>query len=169
MGSTLKHWIVLLFFALHAFSIGVESIPSDVENPLTRGVRFFFQPMTNMYINATAQWQNWNLFAPDPFKESILFTVESLTPSGTLESRAITPHSIPWYSRTNTFKFFRFLSRDGEKYVEARRAFLHSLCTRWDFPPGTLLHLQKRVTQVLDPMESREFADVSVSCALPES
>lgn len=164
-NTSMKKAIVITFISLHALAIGIGSIPSGAKDPLSRGVRMFFEPVTNLYLNATGQWQNWNLFAPDPARNNLTFEID-LTEGGIKKGTvALTPQGIPWIRRTALLKIMRQIWNEGEAYTTVRTTFLHSLCKRWELSETTTLHLGVKLIDVIDPtMLNAQWDDVTVSC-----
>ncbi len=159
--------IVIAFFSLHALSVGIGSIPSGAKDPLSQGLRIFFGPAVNLYLNVTGQWQNWNLFAPDPSRSNLTFEID-LTEGGVEKGTvALTPDGIPWMRRTALLKIMRHLWNDGDSYTVVRKTFLHSLCKRWDLPESTTLSLRVKLIDIIDPVKlNEEWDDVTVSCTI---
>lgn len=162
----MKKTIVIAFFFLHALSLGIGSIPSGAKDPLSEGIRMFFSPVTNLYLNATGQWQNWNLFAPDPARNTLTFEID-LTEGGMRKGTvALTPQGIPWMRRTALLKIMRQLWNDGDSYTAIRITFLQSLCKRWELPENTTLRLRVKLADIIDPsMLNEQWDDVTASCA----
>src|SRR3990167_9356753 len=126
----MKRALVIAFFSLHTLSLGIGSVPSEAADPLSRGFRMLFEPVTGLYLNATGQWQKWNLFAPDPSRRSLTYDIDFFQGEKRIASVPLAPKSIPWMRRTNLLKIMRNLWNDGEMYTALRREFLRSLCTR---------------------------------------
>ena len=162
----MKKVIVIAFFALHALSLGIGSIPSGAKDPLSQGFRMLFEPVTNLYLNATGQWQNWNLFAPDPARNDLSYMIDLAEGGVSKGTVAMTSESLPWIRRTALLKIMRQLWNDGDSYTIVRTAFLHSLCKRWGLSETTTLHLRVKLVDVIDPAKlDASFDDVSASCA----
>ncbi|HLC75552.1 MAG TPA: hypothetical protein VJB82_00310 [Candidatus Peribacterales bacterium] len=155
----MKRACITVFFCIHAVAIGIGSIPSEGE------VLAGFGPIAHMYLNATGQWQKWNLFAPDPLRTFSSYSVEIVSPSQQKRSIPITAESLPWYERTNILKIMRQVSNTNEEQMYLRAALLHSLCRRFKLPSGSTLTLVTTIVDVLDPDHPPSTNDdVSVSC-----
>lgn len=73
---------VALFCAWHAFAIGVYAIPGESRDSLSRWIHGRFVAGVAPYVLVTSQWQQWNLFAPDPLRRVIFYRVERLADDG---------------------------------------------------------------------------------------
>ncbi len=165
-NDAMKKLVILIFFSLQALSIGIGSIPGGAKDPLSAALKLSFEPLTRPYLLFTGQWQNWNLFAPDPLRESLTFDIDFLQDEKKMASVPLAPESIPWMQRTYLLKIMRHLWNDGEMYPALRKEFLRSLCERWDLAEDMSLHLRVKFVDVIDPtLLNEEYDDVTVSCA----
>jgi len=160
----MKKTLVLAFFSFHILSLGIGAIPSEAADPLSRGFRMLFEPITGFYLNATGQWQKWNLFAPDPPRMHSSYVVHVLSPSRAEELRLITQESISWYQRTSSFKILRTIFRDEDRYADLRASLLRSLCTKWNLPAESTVRLHVRMIDVLDSAQEHTEELGPISC-----
>lgn len=68
---------VALFCVWHMVAVASYAIPNEIENPLSARVR--------PYMLLTSQWQQWNLFSPDPLRRVVFYRIESQNVNGDWE------------------------------------------------------------------------------------
>jgi hypothetical protein len=154
---------VFLFF-FHALSVFVTAIPARAADPFSTTLRSVWQPITGPYVDATGQWQNWNLFSPDPSTKSVEYYIDLFEDGKRIETRVLSPESIPWSGRTNVLKILRNLSKKEEDFSLLRTEFLRSYCRRWRLLEAHELRLRVRIVDIFNDAETRESKDVSVRC-----
>lgn len=70
-----------LFCVWHMAAIAIYSIPGESKDRLSRALSERFAPRVAPYVLITSQWQQWNLFSPNPLRRVIFYSVERLTSS----------------------------------------------------------------------------------------
>jgi len=172
----LREPLIALFVLWHGFAIGTYTIPLDAHDPFSEGFRRTFLPLVRPYILLTSQWQQWNLFAPDPLRSVVTYEVQKRTALGWETLEKIEPGTYPWWRHAAQFKVFeRILEARSEKKEPLRRHFVSQYCT--DGMQGTVLRLLYRtyvIPKLQRPVPSsfwhtwkreiEEVPDVTIRC-----
>jgi hypothetical protein len=67
---------IALAVVWHMFAVGVYAIPTDAKDGASLWLRSTFVPTVRPYLLLTSQWQQWNLFAPDPLRRVTTYRLE---------------------------------------------------------------------------------------------
>lgn len=167
--------LTLLFFSLQVLAIGVEAIPKTAHDPLSLMLRGFWQPLTHPYIALTSQWQNWNLFAPDPLREVVTVFVDVRKESDLWEEVLVLgPGICKWpatscggWRETALLKVARALAEEHPKYARARQDFLQRLCPMFGIPGGGTLRLRAREADLAQISTVSEVVRAESVCSSP--
>ncbi len=133
------------FFLWHAFSVATYAIPVPTQNAAAIWVRNHAISLNRWYMLGLSQWQQWNLFSPDPMRRVPSYDVQRETSPGTWETVAsITPDSFSWWQQTTRYKMLiGALETDQESYTPLLvNHFLTSYCAPINLPAGTPLRLR---------------------------
>lgn len=127
-----------LFFCWHVIAVGLYAIPTDTKDEAARFARFTLVKPFAPYIRITSQWQQWNLFSPDPLRRVPRYVVEVLERGQWKQVRMLDPTEQPWWSRSTHVKaFLGLLETDSGTYHYAlNEQFVRSQCS--------LLNLKRR-------------------------
>lgn len=122
----------------HMAAIGVYSIPVDAKDPVARWFGERLRPAVIRYVLITSQWQQWNLFAPNPLRRMMFYRLDAADPSGawttvaTIDDRAYGP----WRHAVRFKLLGQALEEKTERPELAERAAL-VLCREHGVAPGT--------------------------------
>ena len=174
--------IVIVAFCLwHMFAVAVYSLPLDVQDPSFVRVRESLRPIVMPYLFATSQWQQWNLFSPDPLRRvtSYVLQVKEKTTGDWKDFAVINRKTVPWSALSRELKLLGNLE-GGDGYIPIRKAVLQTYCKTLNLPAGTPIRLaydQYVLPQPAEP-ESKTFwqtyrpqitrtIDVDILCDTP--
>lgn len=73
---------IALFCAWHMAAIGLYTIPGEATDRASRWVLDNVTPHATKYVLMTSQWQQWNLFAPNPLRRITFYRVETQNAEG---------------------------------------------------------------------------------------
>jgi hypothetical protein len=73
---------VALFCAWHMVAVGLYTIPAESTDRLSRWIADNATPHVTKYMLITSQWQQWNLFAPDPLRRIVFYRIETQNAEG---------------------------------------------------------------------------------------
>lgn len=132
---------IILFCLWHMAAVALYALPDGARDPLTQHLRFRLQPLIRPYILLFSQWQQWNIFSPDPLRRVTTYTVEIDRGEQWHTLTAITPEAVPWLRHSDTFKLIDRLLSGPASTIPAIDHFLRMHCTQHGLPPGTHLRL----------------------------
>ena len=69
---------VVVLCLWHMAAVGLYSLPDKAEDPVTNWLDERAVPRIRQYVLVTSQWQQWNLFSPNPLRRVIFYRVETL-------------------------------------------------------------------------------------------
>ena len=135
----LKRTVIILFCIYHMAAVGLFSIP--MEDAAMQPLRQTVLPYIHPYLLITSQWQQWNMFAPDPLRRVTEFAIEMRQGGAWVLSESINPKTIPWWRDDDELKLLRHLEIGEEKMEPLRLRYLEMHCREKNFPAGTTLRL----------------------------
>lgn len=140
--------IVVLFCLWQMTAVGVYALPSSSTWQFVHTLQNRLGPVINPYLLITSQWQQWNLFSPDPLRRVTSYAFE--TPDGSdgwKEIEYLTPGSLPWWRHAAQFKMLGSLldgnAESDTQHTMAER-WLQLRCAAHGLPPGTPVRLTYR-------------------------
>jgi hypothetical protein len=136
--------LVGLFFFWHVAAIGTYAIPIGTEHDLAKqGRAFLTQKFFTPYILTLSQWQQWNLFSPDPMRRVSRYRIEKWADEQWQAVEFIMPGSYEWWRHATHFKMhISMLEKDQETYhPDLLRHFVLMRCAIHNLPSGTPLRL----------------------------
>jgi hypothetical protein len=162
MSSTLRSTgrvVIALFVCWHIFAVGIFALPSTNDAPTAQWLRnSWMGKLVTPYIFRTSQWQQWNMFAPDPLRRVPSYAIEKQLANGQWTPiEVFSPHSSPWWTRATYFKvLMNLLEKDMGMYNETLVSrFLWRHCTSHRLAGGTRIHLVY-VSYVIPSTEPKE-------------
>lgn len=114
--------LIVAFCLWHMTAVVLYVVPRSLKNrfPQIGAVR----ALTDPYVLLMSQWQQWNIFSPDPLRRVSVFHVES-TLNGVVGPRIVDSERLsPW----RRAKELKVLYRLEEEWQSARETYLLSLC-----------------------------------------
>ena len=95
--------------------MAVAAIPKQDPHALTQAFRTILFPLVRPYILSTSQWQQWNLFAPDPLRESGTMRITGEKADGTRVTLAtLGPETVSFFRRAKELKLLRKILEDDQ-------------------------------------------------------
>lgn len=73
---------IALFCAWHVTAVFLYTIPGDSTDRASRWVADNLTPYVTHYMLITSQWQQWNLFAPNPLRRITFYRIETQNAEG---------------------------------------------------------------------------------------
>ena len=67
---------IILFCVWHMFAVAIFALPRSASDELSTGVRHVFLPLVSPYVFTTSQWQQWNMFSPNPLRTITRYSCE---------------------------------------------------------------------------------------------
>lgn len=120
---------VAMFFFWHAGVIAIGTIPQHDAGAVSTALLTHAVPVVQPYLLLTSQWQNWDLFSPDPMRRMSRYRIEARV-KGEPQWRilkTIEPASDRLW-RSDEFAFWQRLEDGGPGTEELWRRTAQSLC-----------------------------------------
>ncbi len=141
---------VIVFCLFHGFAIAVFLLPS---NTWTETPKNLVRP----YMLLTSQWQQWDIFSPDPLRLVSFYRLETIEESGqpTTLLQMDRAH-LAWYESAKELKI---LGRLEDKWHSLVPTYITSLCDRMPQAAGKTVQLVARSAML--PKDNRQLGDLA--------
>ena len=158
MRQTIQKLLLITFVTWHILAVGIYAIPPNAEKGLETATWGFFRgpdsgrgtviawikqyikPEVKPYMLATSQWQQWNLFSPDPLRRVTALTVDTKEGNQWAQHGTVQWDGLPWWQRATELSGVRRITGSND-HKRLRIAYLHSYCDLHDIPPRTDIRL----------------------------
>ena len=153
---------VMVLVILHMAAVLSFSIPSQAQGAVAGFLRDRVRPELAGYLLATSQWQEWNLFAPDPQREVRTFAMDKESGLRWEPVASFEAGSFPWWRHATYAKLLpATLMKERLDYDVFRERFLQILCDDMDIAPHTMVRLREetKVTPYTDTHQSDAWWD----------
>ena len=137
----LRKLVIIPFFFFHAIAVGAYSVPRETEDAFSVWTRGNLVPIVQPYLFWTSQWQQWNLFAPNPLRRVTRYTIEERRGNTWQQIALLSYDTIPWWRDADELKILRHTEQSGELWKELQRAYLAVECRDRALAPGTALRM----------------------------
>ncbi len=153
-------------------AVAAYAIPDPAQDKVASWIRSTVAPTTRPYVLATSQWQQWNLFSPDPQRR---VTEYRLVADGQTRLR-LTPSTYRWWRKTDEIAMFsKWEDEEAETVDPLLKRYVAAYCEPLGMPPGSRLSLQGRYTYLPIPTRANlhyqppdlswlPFTSVTVDC-----
>ena len=132
---------IILFCLWHMASVAVYALPWEASDPLTNAVRAVILPIVRPYILLTSQWQQWNLFSPDPLQRVVTYTVEIDRGNRWEPVHTIAPGFVSTFRHASEFKFLGRTLEGNKTLLPVVDRFLQAECRDADLPASSRVRL----------------------------
>ncbi len=129
---------IVLFCLWHMFAVAAYSLPLNIKTPFIVSVRERVRPMVMPYVFTTSQWQQWNLFSPDPLRRVTSYILQTEKEGTWTDFAMINRKTVPWSALSRELKLLNNIET-GENFLPARKAVLQNYCRTLGLPVGTPL------------------------------
>ena len=138
------HALVIAFCLWHMLAIGIYAMPWNARDAISPKIRSTMNRVLAPYTLSFSQWQQWDLFSPDPLRRVSWYRVDRATADGGWESVArIGPDAYPWWRHGTYAKLLlNLFEQDTDLYRPAiANLAVQHVCTDHQLEPGTELRL----------------------------
>jgi hypothetical protein len=146
LATRAGRFVVTVFFAWYVVAIGVYAIPNDTQFSAAQWLRHTIQPWTSPSVLMASQWQQWNLFSPDPLRRVTTYAVEVFRDGAWQPLVHIQPSAFPFWRHANHFKLLINVMEGSNTQVAER--YVQSLCGTFGLEPGMELKVTNMVTVI---------------------
>lgn len=159
--SVPRAWIlkpaIVLFCLFHMTAVASYSISENWGIvPLTY-VRQKTISSVRGYIMTTSQWQQWNLFSPDPLRRVSRYRVQ-LQENSQWQEAPWLDEGLSYHRKANITKTLRRLEDQGTGSPILQQ-YLALSCRKQGAPPGTTIRLQRAYYILPFPPQPLRFAE----------
>lgn len=158
--------VAIACFAIwHAVAIGIFAIPREANDSFARLSRITLLPVVSPYVWLTGQWQQWNLFSPNPDAQSKDYVFEWFDGQNWQQLTSLHRGSYSILRHATRFKLLRNLFLPyGQSDLAAR--YLQSLCQPFDLAPGTPIRVMVHLST---PHGSTLIQEGTAASCLPKT
>jgi hypothetical protein len=153
---------IALFVAWHVVAIGAYTVPGEAKGPVARWIRENVQPRVVRYVLITSQWQQWNLFSPNPLRRIIYYRVETQNAIGQWSYVAsVNNNTYGVWRRAVRFKLLGQALEEDTKRPELAERAAQVFCREFGFDPGERIRIWRDLTIVpyVVPYPGKEWWD----------
>ena len=136
--------LIIAFCLWHTAAVGIYALPGDAKDTVSTWVKGHLTRYVSPYILVTSQWQQWNLFSPDPLRRVSEYTLETQREGEWELLTTLKPGSFPWWRHAAQFKMLGSLLEWDAKRDEVVDRFLQLACREHSLQPGTPIRLVYR-------------------------
>lgn len=138
-NSSFIEWLIIFFCVFHIAAITLYALPDVDPGFASAQVRQAFLPLIQPYLFTTSQWQQWNLFSPDPTQRVTNYTVEARTGPAWTEIALIAPDALPRWRMADEMKLIGTLESNSHRAL--RVPYLEQYCSTLRLPTRTPLRM----------------------------
>ncbi len=154
---------IALFCVWHMLAVGLYCIPPDTKDAASTWLRKNGMPYVQKYMMITSQWQQWNLFAPNPLRRIVFYKVEKQNAKGEWAFvTSINDHTYrPWRHAVRFKLLGQALEEKTTRPLLAERA-LQVLCKELSLEPGANVRIWHDITVVpyIHPSPRKQWWDI---------
>lgn len=125
-------------------AVGTYALPEDAEDRVTVWIKSHTGPIVRPYLFTTSQWQQWNLFSPDPIRRVSFYSITVDTPTAPPESVYLDHEHLPWWRDGDELKILRRMEDGAFQWEGLRMRYLEIFCEENRLPPRTAVTLSAR-------------------------
>ena len=136
--------VIVLFCLWHMGAVALYAAPGGSTNGIIMGLRERFSSSVTPYMLWTSQWQQWNLFSPDPLRRVTTYIIERTNEDGQWEViENLYPGALPWWRHAAQFKMLGSLLDGSDSETQKRLAerYLQVKCRDHGLTDGTPVRL----------------------------
>ena len=141
--STISRAAIILFCLWHMSAVAILALPWQATDRASHWVFDHVGPIFSPYIYWLSQWQQWNLFSPNPLRRVTTYVIEAKQQNVWHVVSAIDGHTYPRSRNSTHVKMFSEMlqSDEGMMHDEIVQHFLASFCAPHNLPAGTPIRL----------------------------
>lgn len=125
------------------FAVAAYSVPADTTDDFSVFARTHLAPVVRPYLFWTSQWQQWNLFSPNPLRRVVEYVIDWRIGATTYTVR-LNEKTIPFYRDADELKILRRMEDNGPAWMHVRERYLALTCEEYAIPSGTTVRITFR-------------------------
>jgi hypothetical protein len=140
---------IALFCVWHMTAIAVFSLPTDANDRVTQWIRYNTASAFSPYVFQTSQWQQWNLFAPNPLRRIVFYRIDTKTQDGDwMRVTTIDSTTYGLWRHTTRFKLLSLAIEEQTRRPALTERAAQVLCTEYGFIPGERIRIWHEIAIV---------------------
>jgi|GEM_PF-687830 len=147
--SALKRPLIVLFCFWHMAAVAIFVMPTALQQTVIGRARASVYPWIAPYMFVTSQWQQWNLFSPNPLRKVTNYVLQAKTGGRWKDIADFNRSTIQVWRRADELKILRTIEDKNKLLSPIAERFLREQCAR--VAVGTSLRLIYR-SYVLPPL-----------------
>jgi hypothetical protein len=152
----LKHAGIILFCLWHMTAVFIHALPHLSDNPAILWIRTNALPIVRPYMLITSQWQQWNLFSPDPLRRVSSYRIE-WNDNGLWHLVNEQPGSLPWWRRAPRVKILNRLFENNRRRTPLQERFVRTIACDPNVIPMRSAHLRLFSDTYVIPSDRRSL------------
>lgn len=137
--------VLLAFLLWHMAAVAFYALPPGGQALFPQSVRSWLGERVRPYVFTLSQWQQWNIFAPDPLRRVSRYVVETQADAGSPWTRVedlLPPGRFSPFEHSMRMKFYgELFEQDGREPLVER--FLQRYCA--NLPPGSIVRARTNI------------------------
>ncbi|TSC58823.1 MAG: hypothetical protein Greene041619_369 [Candidatus Peregrinibacteria bacterium Greene0416_19] len=154
-------WSIILFCLWHMTAVVLYSLPDEAQDRPTLFLRRHTPWIMKRYLLRTSQWQQWDLFSPNPLRQVTVYSIEAFAHGDWRTLVTLQPGTVAWWRDADELKLLRNM-QDSATYQPVLEEYLRDFCRRHPLSAGNAVRLayDSYVLPYPDrPMSIREWRD----------
>lgn len=157
MSRTIARTAIILFCLWHMTAVAAYSVSESWGVAPLTAIRKVAYPFVRGYMFMTSQWQQWNLFSPDPLRRVSRYRVQWWK-NGELQEEPWLDEGLSYHRKAHLTKTLRRLEEQGHNTPMLLR-FLAIGCRERQLPPGTMIRLERAYYILPQPKKPLRIAE----------
>lgn len=151
---------IVIFCLWHMAAVGFYSIPSDSRDRFSIWLRDTINPHVAPYLLMTSQWQQWNLFSPNPLRRVTFYSIDTYQTDRWSEIAYIDNEMYNRFRHAARFKMYgQLFAEENDALLPIRENATWQLCEELNVPAGTPIRVWRDVTVIpyISPSPPKEW------------
>lgn len=138
-----------VFCVWHMTAVALYSIPGDAKDRISTWLRENATPRIANYMLITSQWQQWNLFSPNPLRRVIFYRIETLNAQNNWAYVAsVNDHTYRPWRHSSRFKLLGQALEENTNRPELAERAAQVLCNDFRMEDGAKIRIWRDLTIV---------------------
>lgn len=151
---------IVLFVLWHMAAVAVYALPENSPFPHVEATKQRLLPYVRGYMLLTSQWQQWNMFSPDPLRIVTTYDVAAMEDSGIWRNLYdLQPGTFSIWRHAPIFKFIgTVFDNAGDMEMQVIERYLQLACQDSRLEPGTPIRIRSIRYTIPQPWKPASIA-----------
>ncbi len=138
-----------LFCIWHMAAVGLYALPTDARDRVTRWTMQHVRGHVVPYMLMTSQWQQWNLFAPNPLRRIVFYRIDTSNDEADWTTvTTINATTFGHWRRAVRFKLLSQVLEEQTNRPELATRAAQILCQEFDLQPDARIRIWHEIAIV---------------------